>query len=360
MSGASTKRMLAAYFEEREPDLFFTGMFRAPARNFHNTEEVEIDIQRTDEDISIVLTDIGAGYRMTELDLFTNKSFKPPVHKEAAPINAYQLLTREPGQDPFADREFQEKAMTQAMKNFRKTENKIRRAIELQASQVLQTGKVTLTDENGTALYELDYKPKASHFVTVGTGWDQAGADPLGDIASLGETIRSDGLRDPDELIMGENALADFLGNSEVQARLDTRRFNVGEISPGQRGNGGTFQGVIWINNYMYQIWSYSARYKDPQTGASTPYMAKDKVIVKASDGRLDATFGRIPRIVAPEQRVLRYLPSRMRPPQGQVMDLQPNAWVTPEGETLYAGVGTRPLMIPTAIDTFGALDTRP
>lgn len=355
MSGEATRRMIAAYQQQREPTLFFTGMFQAPPQNFHNSQEVEIDIMRGEEDVSVALIDPSTGYRMSAGDLYTNKTFVPPAHKEAHPLNAWDLLKREFGQNPYEDVQFQAKAIAKAFPQFRRIENKIRRAVELQASQVLQTGKVDLKDESGTTLYQLDYQPKSSHFPTAGTAWDQSGADPLGDLRSLGDVIRGNGLHDPDELIFGDDAIDVFLQNDEVKSQLDLRRADRGAINPEMRGNGGTFHGTLWIGNYMYNIWSYRGRYKDPQTGASTPYMDKNKVIVKATEGRLDATFGGMPRIVPVDQRVLPFLPDRM---QGDRMDLWTNAWVTPDGETLYVGAGARPLMIPTAIDTFGCLDT--
>lgn len=356
MSDNATKRMIAAYQQERDPTLFLTGMFQTPPQNFHNSEEVEIDIMRGEEEVSIVIQDLSTGYRMNSADLYTNKKFKPPIHKEAAPLNAFDLIKREFGENPFMDPNFQANATVRSFRQFRKVENKIRRAIELQASQVLQTGTVTLTDTAGTPLFTLDYQGKAAHFPTAGTGWDQANADQLGDLGSLGDLIRSNGLHDPDQLIFGDDAFQLFIKNEDVQNQLDNRRYNVGEVRPEMRGQGGTYQGSIWIKNYRYEMWTYSGRFKHPQTGVSTPFIAPDKVVVRASNGRLDGTFGAIPRIAPPDSRALPFIPPRMPDPTGG-MDLWTNAWLSADGEQLFVGAGARPLMIPTAIDTFGCLD---
>jgi hypothetical protein len=71
----------------------------------------------------------------------------------------------------------------------------------------------------------------------------------------------------------------------------------------------------------------------------------------------MDATFGGIPRIGGPDPRVPGALTSRVSIPD-QMFDMQMNAWITPDGETMMVQAGTRPLMIPTAIDSFGCLDT--
>lgn len=364
MSGSTTKRMLKAYMQMAQPTLFLSGLFQSPPENFHTSEEVEIDIVRSDEDISIVIQDLSTGYRMNSEDLYTNKGFKPPIHKEALPINSFDLIKRMPGQDPFQSPDFRANIILRMFNGMTKIERKIRRAIEVQASQVLQTGTVTLTDSNGNALYTLDYKPKATHFPTAGTSWATAtGLQKVADINALAEVVRNDGLADPDQLLMGIDAFESFISDDEIQKRFDIRRIDLGTISPmDMRGNGGTFRGIVEIGNYRYDVWTYGGRYKDPQTGVKTQFLDPGKIVVRASSGRMDATFGAIPNIGSlvggQATGLLPELPGRVSNADGG-MDLFTNAWLSNDGEQLFGGVGARPLMIPTAIDTFGCLDTQ-
>lgn len=362
MSGTTTKRMLRVYESMAATTMFLSGLFVSPPENFHTTEEVEIDIIRSDEDISIVVTDLSTGYRMNSDDLFTNKAFKPPIHKEKIALNAFDLLKRVPGDDPFQSPDFRASLINRMFRGMVKVERKIRRSMELQASQVLQTGTITLTDSAGVALYTLDFKPKSSHFPTAGTAWGTGGDDPLGDIEALAEQIRNDGLEDPDELIMGVDAFNAFIKNTEVREQLDNRRMETMRIvSMEKRGNGGTFRGVVEVGNYKFDIWTYGGRYKDPQTGNKIQFIDPSKVIVRSSTARLDATFGAIPNIGslmgAQATRLLPELPARLSNDAGG-MDLFTNVWLSDDGEQMFGGVGARPLMIPTAIDTYGCLET--
>lgn len=358
MSDAVTKRLIASYLQEAMPTMFFAGFFRSPPRNFHTSEEVEVDIERQDEDVAIVVQDLSTGARYNADDFFTNKKFKPPVFREAAALNAFQLVTREMGQDPFQDPNFQANAIARAFRVFRKLEKKIRRAVELMASQVIQTGTLTLTDQNGTALYTIDFKPKATHYPTAGTAWGQVGANPIADLEALATAIRSDGLVDPDTLIFDDKSFDAFISDQKVQDLLNNRRMDLGRVRPEVRGQGATWQGDIWIGNYRFDMWTYSGRYKDPQTGASKPYTMPGRVsMLSSTSSRMDLTFGAIPRIVNPESRVLPFLPSRMSDGNAS-FDLTTNAWLSNNGEQLHVSAGTRPLTIPTAIDTIGALDT--
>jgi len=362
MSDETTRRMISAYTQMASPLMFLSGLFQSPTQNFHSSEEVELDIIRTDEDISIVIQDLSTGYRMNSDDLYTNKSFKPPIHKEAIALNAFDLIKRAPGENPFQSPDFRANVIARMFNGMVKVERKIRRAIELQASQILQTGVVTLADSDGTALYTLDFQPKAAHFPTTSNAWNGSGATILADLNSLANVIRNNGLTDADQLIMGEGSFEAAMQDDDFLARFDTRRVDLGTISPMQvRGNGGQYRGVVEIGNYRFDIWTYGGRYKSPETGSKVKYVADEKVIMRDSSGRLDATFGAIPNIGAlvggQNTSLLPELPGRISNDAGG-MDLFTNVWMSLDGEQLFGGVGARPLMIPTAIDTYGCIDT--
>jgi hypothetical protein len=358
MSNESTKKMIRLYNQTAPATMFLSGMFQSPPENFHNSETVELDVERDDEDVAVVIQDLTTGYRFNSTDIYTNKEFKPPVFKEAFALQSTDLLKRDGGVDPFADARFQSKATLRAFKAFRKLEKKIRRAIEQQCAQILTTGTVTLTDKNGTALFTLSFSPKVAHFPTAATAWDAANPTIAADLLSLDNTIRNNGLNDPDMKIMGELSFEAAMEDSDFRARFDTRRADLGSIGPMKKvGNGGIFRGIVDIGNYRSEVWTYNGRYKDPQTSVKVKYVPDDKVISRFSDGRLDLTFGRIPRFVPPDARVMKYLPRRISNSRGR-MDLFTNVWVTADGETLMGGLGSRPLAIATAIDTFGCLDT--
>ena len=361
MSGIATKKMLEMYEQNAETTLFLSGYFRTPRENFYDSETVEIDIERDDEDISIVIQDMSTGHRLNTADLYTNKEFKAPVHKEAIQINSYELIKRMPGENPFQEPQYRANLIVKMMKGMRKVERKIRRAIELQAAQILQSGAVDLKNESGTTLYTLDFKAKASHFPTAGTAWNAAGADPINDLLTLMDIIRNDGLADPNQIIMGEKSFEAFVSNEKVQKRLDIRRAELGAIVP-MRPNvgGGNYRGTVEVGNYKLDVWTYGGRYKDPQNGNKVKYLGDDKVIVRASSGRMDATFGNIPHIgslLGMTNNLVPELPSRMSS-AGTGIDLIPRVWISQDGETLFGGVGSRPLLIPVAIDTYGCLTT--
>jgi hypothetical protein len=362
MSNENKKTMLAAYIEQASLPMFLQGLFQSPRGNYFNSESVEVDVVRSGEDLAIVVQDPSTGYRMNSLDRYTNKEFKPPAFKEAVAINAWDLLQRMAGSNPFQNDEFRSKLIAKIFAAAAKIEAKVRRSVELQAAQIMTTGTVTLIDENGTALYTLDFQPKASHLVADITAWDAEGATILENLAATAGVVRADGKIDPDQLLFGNDSWEAFIKNEAVRARFDARRIDLGTISPMQiRGGGGQYRGVVEIDNYRFDCWTYNGMYTHPQSGNATLYIPGDKVIVRASSGRLDACFGAVPNVaqLLGVQNVVNLpeLPGRLANTQGG-MDLFVRTWLSPDGDQFFAGFGSRPLLIPTAIDTIACITT--
>lgn len=357
MASKTTKKMLREYVEQAPAPGFLAGFFQSPPENYHTSEKVEFDVERDGEDVAIVLHDRRAKGRKNESTLYTNKEFTPPVYKEEATVPAYSLLDRSAGDSPYVEPNYNDAAVRRALGVFRKLEKKIYRGVEVQGSQVLQTGKLDLKDASGTSLYGVDFKPKSTHFPTVATSWGAAGAKPIDDLESLADVILQDGKVEASRVVLGRKALLAFLADEQVQNLLDNRRMNLGQVGrPEVRGNGGRYHGDISVGQWTFEIWSYAAGYIDPQTGTFKKYVGDDNVVM-LGDGRLDLTFGAVPRIGSPDARALPFLPARMSN-GGRSYDMHPNAWIEPDGESLTLSVAARPMCIPTAIDAFGCLDT--
>lgn len=337
--------------------MFLSGLFQTPEENFHRSEKVEIDILRSEPHVAIPLPALNAGARHNTATHYTNKGWTPPVYDEETTISAYDKLKRRAGSDPFADNDFLREVVTESFMHMRQLEGKIRRGVELQAAQILQTGALDLRDEVGEVMYAERFNPKPGHFPTVGVAWaaDGSTGNPLGDLEALARTVRLNGKSKPEMLIFGATALQRFLANPDVQGKLDNRRFHLGEIAPEVRGEGATFYGWVFIGTYRFEIWTYDDTYIDPQSGTQVPYVGDQKVIMLSRQGRLDLTYGEIPMFERPNARAAQFLPERMSFPE-RGMDFTTNAWITPDGKHLKLSIGTRALAIPTAIDTFGCL----
>lgn len=357
MSDASTKTMLRPYIEKAPEPTFLSGFFQTPEENFYDSETVEIDVVRDGEDVAVAITNLATGARHNENSQGSNKEFKPPVFKEKGSLHAFQLLTRNPGQHPFESAPWIAKAHVRVGALAGKMTGKIRRSVEWMCAQIFQTGTVTLVDENGVAVYTIDFQAKNAHFTSASWAADGTGDRRVTTIDTLAKTIRKNGHRTPDTLILGSVAQERLIADDEIKELLKADGFYSGRagLVPERPGvDGANFLGTITINNYRYQLWGYDGRYNHPQTGESEPYIADDKVVMLSSKARLDLTFGAIPRLAPPDSRALPFMPARV---SGASFDIHPNAWLSDDGDTLSVSVASRPLPVATEIDSFGCLD---
>lgn len=352
------KHMIRAYNEFRAPELFLAGFFPVGPDGISATETVSIDIEREDEEISPIVN-LAEGPTVNTNNLFTTKEFVPPTVDESMAFNARDFMQRMAGETEYAatDVSFQAAFLQRAMKGFGQLERKIMRLREWQASQILTTGTLTLKNKDGADMYTINFLPKASHFATVSTAWSAGGANPLGDLESMFDQIRDDGLVDVDRVLMGQGSFNNFIAHSTVQAHFDNRRIDMGEIAPAPPGRGGKRMGRLIVGAYEVEIWTYNGR-GIPPGGSKIKFIPDDKVICMASDGRLDTVFGGVPVIVDVDERFRNVLPDRIAVPMAT--DIQPNMWSSPDGKQTMLGIASRPLLIPVAIDSFGCIDTVP
>lgn len=358
MPSDATLRMLKKYEDKAPPQFFLSSLFQTPPENFHDSQKITVDVVRSDPRIAYPLPGGLAGTRKVEMTKYQNKEFEPPVYDTEVQIAAFNAFKRVAGMDPFdPNAGLLKNIVEESFSAIRMVDAMTRRAVELQCAQVLTTGAISLVDNGGTVVFSLDFVPKGTHFVTP-TAWaaDGSTGDPEGDVSALAEVIRRDGKLPVTQLIAGRVAIQRLLVNAKIRANLNLWNANFGKVEPVVRRPGGAmFHGVIQLGTEMVELWSYKETYLHPQTGAQTPFIPDNKVILRAPDGRLDLTFGSIPTIVPPDARVAQFMPSRMSNP-GTGFDVSVNAWITPDNKHLAMSIGTRALAIPTALDTFGCL----
>jgi hypothetical protein len=358
MPNDSTFRMLKKYQDAAPPQLFLSSLFQTPAENFHDQEKVTIDIVRNDPRIAVPLPNNSeAGARFVEKTKYVNLEYTPVRYDTAAQVSSFNSSKRRPGVDPFTDVGMLRDIVAETMGTVKMVDDMTRRGVELQCAQVLTTGAISLTDSAGTVVYSCNFSPKGTHFVTPGTAWaaDGSAGDPEGDISAIAEVIRRDGKLNVTQVICGRLAVQRLFANTKIRSNLNLYKANFGTVEPVTKVHNATFHGRLQLGTEVVEIWSYKETYIHPQTGAQTPFLPDNKVIVRAPDGRLDLTFGSIPTLLPPDSRLAQFMPSRLSDPMTG-LDLSINAYASLNNKNLIVEVGTRALAIPTALDTFGCL----
>lgn len=358
---------LPLFEQGRSPNLFLSSFFTLKEGGVYQGGKVAIDIMRTGEKIAVAIKKC-TGPNMNDVEEWTTKEFEPPSYGEAFPVDVCDLIKRIAGVDPFTDayNGYVASLMAKLTRGFILIDDMIKRAVELQAAQILQTGMLDLINKNGDTTYEVNFFPKASHFpqngVTAGYGpvWsDTANSTPLLDLQLLCKTVRSDGKLNPDMAIGGEGAINNFIRSDEVKELLDNRRITLGGIAPNQSmlDMGATFYGNLWTGTYNIQLWAYPDTYDDPVTGDATEYVNTSNIIVFSSKARFDMTSAEVPLPLGPDERIASLMPGRMTSTDSG-FDVTPNLYPTPSGKQIMGELESCPLLIPVQIDAYGCLTT--
>jgi hypothetical protein len=239
-----------------------------------------------------------------------------------------------------------------AMSKVKALKNKIIRAIELQRSQVLQTGVVLL--KNGDSI---DFKRKAQSLkVLSGTArWSEiSSADPLADLTAGMEFIREEGISGGTEIdvIFGSQALINFKANAKIQKLLESRREESIRIDMPKFNNvsGMVSHGKVAAGDYTINMWTYNVYYVDPVTKVNTKYIDPNNVIMIADDFVGFTAFAGVPAIMGDNVSGQFIAPKEGEFYVRDVIDQVKMSW--------NFIISSAPLVVPVSIDRFVTIKT--
>jgi len=224
-----------------------------------------------------------------------------------------------------------------------KLRNKIERAYEYQAWQVLVDGIVTSAVGDN-----IDFKRKAGSKVTVAGGaeWSVTTVDPRAALQAGCTWLRTNGLVNAGvyNAILGESAFAALIANPKFQAVGDVRTFEKLTMinEPQKNSVGGVFHGQISAGSYLINLWTYPQYYTN-SSGVATPYLDPKKVVLLPDTTNFRLAFATCPYVFSDNGTDV------VRPMRGayQLYDS-----VDKNKRAHYFGVQSSGLAIPVAVDT--------
>jgi len=343
---------------------FLSTFFKTGPEDISDASTMIIEVKRANAGyIAPVIMDNTQQGQLLKNSKYTSKEFTPPLTALGASFGANDLITKQFGRTVFdsANESYIMQLIKMVQDVFGDIENRFNYQIEFQASQILQTGTVTLYDENGIAAYTISFQPKATHFPTVGTNWSDEDSDPDVDIINLSQVIRTDGQIGIKNLIFGEDALNNYLKNNKTADKFDVRRYESGMFNPQERNEDVDFLGDILIGTKRFACWYYKGTYKDPAALAytETPFVAADKVIFLPDQNSVNFDFRRktltVPTLVGVDERVNSIIPGNIFTGNRAYTV---KAFLNNKADALEIELKNKQMLIPVSIDAFGCLDT--
>lgn len=169
--------------------------------------------------------------------------------------------------------------------------------IEVMCCLGLVTGTITLTyEDSSTATITFGYTgdgatPGGQYTIQLSLSgaalWTASTSNPLSDLEGLGDQIRYYGSYDGQlNVIMGSEAWAAFQGNDKLYKQLDTRRLDIGGLSPVQAAN---YKGQLG----QFSIWKCVKGY-DSGGSRTEAFSAKKIVVVPANSDVFSLEYGAV------------------------------------------------------------------
>ena len=280
-----TSTMLDAITINQEPTTFLQSTFFPNERVF-GSALVTFDLEKRKRRVAAYVSRRSEGQKI-EKTVFEEREFKPPYVKPKKFITVGDLLKRNKGEIRWVNGMSQLSAAGQKLQeDFDDLDAMISRTEEQQASQILQTGKLTPLDNDGNQVgLEIDFQRDAANTITLAGGdlWDSGTGKITENLRAWKRIVSIASGIQPTILVLGSAAVDAFMADSEIQSILDNRRMpNENQIAMQSQAMNATFIGIF----EGLRIYSYDGIYIDSSSGVDvvTNYVPTNIAILGGPD----------------------------------------------------------------------------
>lgn len=269
-----------------------------PTRTYR-TLTVQLEVRRGTEKIAVDVIRGERGNRNT-FSNWTGKEYLPPYYKEFTDATQLDHYDRVLGQlaDGTAINQAGMLARSIAEKNM-ELRNKIERAKELQCSQVLETGVVTMVNGDN-----IDFKRKAASMVDLGPNggyWSDTAATVENQLKAGAEFIRQKGKNGTPEfnLVMSGDAYLYLKATNFFIKYADHRNVVLIDIKmPQTQAFGASYHGTITAGAYKFHIWTYDEGYENDQDVFTKYFPSTKAFIVPVKGTDFEMSHGAVPSVM--------------------------------------------------------------
>lgn len=289
----ATRTMLALLKQLYPPKTFLLDTF-FKREEFSTTEYVDIDVIKGKRRMA-PLVNSRSQAKVVERLGYSTLTFRPPYVKEKMESKAEDFLKRLAGDTIYqGDSSPAARAAKQQAEDLADLQEMCIRREEWMAAQALEFGKITLVGDGISD--EIDFLMDATHFIdrktTATQRWSHADSNPIKDLDTASKLIQKDSGLVPDIAVLGSDAADYFLDNVKVQAMLDNRRIELGQIVPDSLPNGAMYLGQL--RKPRLDLYTYDEYYVADGTGTVTAMVNPKKVIVGSTRARTARHYGAI------------------------------------------------------------------
>jgi hypothetical protein len=260
---------------------------------------VRFEVQRGTEKIAVDIMRGSRGIRNT-FSKWSLKEYLPPFYKEffdATELDHYDRVFGAKGEP--TDAEILGILARDIATHYIEIRAKIERRKELQCSQVLETGVVTM--QNGD---NLDYKRKSESMVDlIGAGgyWSTADTDVESQLKAGGEFIRRYGKNGTPEfdIIMGGSSWLALKKTNYFTVPANFRQVQLIDIRrPVATSFGAAYHGQLIAGPYILNVWTYDEIYEDADGNQVRYWPDNYAVMIPVSGTRFKVAHAGLPTVM--------------------------------------------------------------
>lgn len=296
-------------------------------------EEIFFDVLTGKPRLSPFVSPLVEGMIVESLG-YTTSSFKPAYIKDKRVFEDGKAVRRPAGSPIAGSLDVGAMRRMQVAQESEDQLAMLRRRLEWMASEVLRTGKVTVSGEKYPTTVVDFGRDAALTAALVGTArWNDSAPAPLDDFETWAGLISDKSGATATDVIMAQNVWNEFRTNADVRELLGLNRLSPRtqvDVGPDAQQLGVAFKGPVGA----YQIWVYNDSYVD-DAGATQKYLPDDYVLMVSSAVEGVQHFGAIKDEAA----------------GFQATDYFQKSWTQPDPAVRFLMLQSAPLVVPYRIN---------
>ena len=279
--GEFTQRVISALKERKNPTTGFKAFF---GEVVSGAREVSWEIKRRNRPVAVDIAPHEHG-TTTKSTKSSQKVYRPPFYDLNTNVDALDSFERVFNTSQYVDVPNYRKLVEETAQDMQDNMDRIERAEELQRSQALLTGVVTLN--NGD---DITFGRKAASLLAYDNsfGWDVATNNPGKILKQGAEFMVTEGNADAKgviNVVLGSESIDEFRGNPIRQKEGDIKDQMYMDLSVGaQAVSGLTPQGAYSYGNYRFNLWGYEGYYDIEGGTSNLRYMDSKSIIMLPSN----------------------------------------------------------------------------
>lgn len=321
------------------PASFFKNTFFKTTHS-NTTSKVRVDFYKGKRRVAPFVSEISAS-GVTKKIGYTTEDFETPIVKVKDVTNIGDIIKRGFGENLYGGVTPQERAYDELLRTLSDFENQIARREEVMCAEAMLNGVITIKGEGVDTEIDFGFTNKG----TVSSLWDAASstADPIADLSAMSLACMKNGYRKPNICVMERSAYAAFIKRCTDLGYLDNKFFLNLMIAPRVESENLTYCGHINdpdIDIYLYDEWYIDDWSSD--TPLEKSIMPKGKILLASTNVDFSIEYGAMTFTDLDTKDFYTVVGTRAA-----------DSWVTKEPDSRILTLNSRPLPIPTEVDSW-------